>query len=162
MQTKKFSIVDAHVNPGGLEQAIIYIHGKWGRPGNLAFYRDAIFHYGDQLPRFFLLLEGERILGCGALIANDFVSRHDLWPWYACHYIEPDHRGRGLGKLLLDHAVRLAGELGFDSVYLSTDHQGYYEKYGWKRIEDGYEPSGAPTRIYRFNLSRGLFPEGYA
>ena len=158
-----FRLVDAHAYSGSLEQAARYFHGKWGRPENLAFYRDAISHYGDQLPRFFLLLAEERIAGCGALIANDFVSRHDLWPWYACHYIEPEFRGRGRGRLLLEHAVRLAGELGFTKVYLSTDHDGYYEKYGWERVEDGYEPSGAPTRIYRFTLqgtqSRAPVPE---
>jgi len=153
MATTEYCITDAQAYPGGLEQAARYFHGKWGRPDNLAFYRDAISHYGEQLPRFFLLLEKVRIVGCGALIANDFVSRHDLWPWYACHYIEPDYRGRGLGNLLLDYAVNLAGELGFTKVYLSTNHDGYYEHYGWKRIEDGFEPSGAPTRIYRYMIS---------
>jgi len=98
------------------------------------------------------LLQGERIIGCGALIINDFICRHDLLPWYACHCIEPYERGSGLGKLLLEYAVTIAGALGFSEVYLGTDHGGYYEEYGWERIEDGYEPSGGRTRIYRYTL----------
>ena len=152
MAESVYSIVDVRKYYGGLEEAVRYIHGKWGRPENLDFYRDAIEHYGTQLPRFFLLLAGNRISGCGALIANDFISRHDLWPWYACHFIEPAERGRGLGQKLLNHGVRLAAELGFRHVYLTTGHDGYYEKYGWERIEDGFEPSGARTRIYRYSL----------
>ncbi len=153
MKDRTYKIVDAHNYPGGLEKAIRYIHSKWGRPENLAFYRDAIMHYGEKLPRFFLLLPRKRIVGCGALINNDFVSRHDLWPWYACHYIEADERGLGLGAKLLAYGAHLAGELGFSDVYLNTDLDGYYEKYGWERIEDGFDVSGATTRIYRFSLS---------
>ena len=147
-----YRIIDAHAWPGGLEEAVLYIHSKWGSPANLDFYRDAITHYGASLPRFFLLTASDRIIGCGALIANDFVSCHDLMPWYACHYVEPDFRGQSLGSMLLAHAASLAGELGFEHIYLSTDHDSYYEKYGWIRIEDAFEPSGASTRVYRYSL----------
>lgn len=148
----KYRIVDAHAHPGGLDEAIRYIHSKWGRPENEPFYRDAISHYGAQLPRFFLLMEEDRTIGCGALIVNDFVSRHDLWPWYACHFVESDVRGAGLGKMLLDHAVELCREMGFQCIHLSTSLTGYYEKYGWKRVEDAFEPSGERTIVYRYNL----------
>ncbi len=144
-----YYIQDAHSFPGGVEEVIRYIHGKWGRPQNYSFYRDAILNYGKQLPRFFVLCKAGEIVGCGALIVNDFISRHDLWPWYACHYIEAEHRGQGLGAILLEHGRKLAKELGFPALYLCTDHDGYYEKYGWQRIEDGYERDGEATRIYR-------------
>ena len=149
MKKTEYTILDVHDYPGGLEAAARYIHSKWGRPQNYPFYLDAITHSGKGLPQFFLLLDGSTILGCGALLTNDFVSRHDLWPWYGCHYIEPEHRGNGLGKLLLEHGIQLAKTLGYGYVYLSTDHDGYYEKYDWERIEDGFDPSGERTRIYR-------------
>ena len=44
--------------------------------------------------------------------------------------------------------MREAGHAGFPRLYLTTDHDGYYEKYGWKRIEDGYDRDGAACRIY--------------
>lgn len=152
MENNEIKIVDAREHPRGLDAAALYVHGKWGRPENLAFYRDAIEHSGGILPQFFLLMAGESVIGCGALLTNDFVSRHDLWPWYGCHFVEPDWRGRGLGSLLLSHATALAARLGFHAVYLSTDHDGYYEKYGWERMEDGFEPSGAKTRIYLYRI----------
>ena len=152
MNTNKLQIIDAHDYVGGLELAVRYIHGKWGSERNLNFYRDAITRYGKWLPRFFLLCDGANIIGCGALLISDFTSRHDLWPWYACHYIEADYRGNALGKHLLDHAIRLAQETGYENVYLSTDHDGYYEKYGWERIDDAFEPTGAQTRIYKFSI----------
>jgi len=152
MNTHKLQIIDAHDYAGGLETAVRYIHSKWGSERNLNFYRDAITRYGEYLPRFFLLCDDLRIIGCGALLISDFTSRHDLWPWYACHYIEAEYRGHALGALLLTHGIRLAKDAGFKHVYLSTDHDGYYEKYGWERIEDAFEPTGEQTRIYRYNI----------
>lgn len=152
MSTHRFQIIDAHDYLDGLETAVSYIHGKWGSERNLNFYRDAITRYGERLPRFFLLCEGSRIIGCGALLISDFTSRHDLWPWYACHYIEAEFRGQALGKLLLEHGIELAAKAGYKNVYISTDHDGYYEKYGWERIDDAFEPTGAQTRIYKYNI----------
>ena len=91
MHKNNLQIIDAHDYEGGLETAVRYIHGKWGSERNLNFYRDAITRYGEKLPRFFLLCDGSKIIGCGALLISDFTSRHDLWPWYACHYIEADY-----------------------------------------------------------------------
>ncbi|MDZ4121628.1 MAG: GNAT family N-acetyltransferase [Candidatus Cloacimonadaceae bacterium] len=152
MNTNRIQIIDAHDYAGGIDTAISYIHGKWGSERNLNFYRDAIIHYGEKLPRFFLLCDNSTIIGCGALLISDFASRHDLWPWYACHYIEAEYRGKALGTRLLDHGIKLAAKAGFSSVYLSTDHDGYYEKYGWERIDDAFEPTGAITRIYKYSI----------
>lgn len=45
---------------------------------------------------------------------------------------------------------RIIREIGFPIVYLTTDHNGYYERYGWIRIEDGIDLiSCKPTRIYK-------------
>lgn len=150
MNTNRLQIIDAHEYEGGIDAAVSYIHGKWGSERNLNFYRDAIIHYGEKLPRFFLLCDASMIIGCGALLLSDFASRHDLCPWYACHYVEAEYRGKALGSLLLDHGINLVAEAGFEHVYLSTDHDGYYEKYGWERIDDAFEPTGAKTRIYKY------------
>lgn len=82
------------------------------------------------------------------LITNDFISRMDLWPWLAALYVIGKERGQAIGSRLLSYAVNEARNLGFSKVYLSTDHEGYYEKYGWKRIEDGYMLWGEKSRIY--------------
>jgi GNAT superfamily N-acetyltransferase len=136
----------------GLKAGIRYIHGVWGNAGNYAFYEDAIHNASENdkgLPQFYLLLHDDDIIGCAALIINDFISRHDLYPWVACLYVDEAYRGNQFGSLLLDHAVQCAGNAGFHKVYLTTDLDGYYEKYGWTRMEDGIDLfSGKPSRIY--------------
>ena len=55
-------------------------------------------------------------------------------------------RGKALGSLLA-HG-RGEAESGFDKLFLCTDHEGYYEKYGWRFF--GMEESewGGMTRVY--------------
>lgn len=155
-QDGMLKIINAKEYPGGIGAAVDYIHGKWGNENNYAFYKDAIYNSslpGKPLPQFFLLLKNEKTIGCSALISNDFISRHDLYPWLACLYVDQNERGNEYGKLLIEHTVEAARQAGFSAIYLTTDHDGYYEKYGWKRIEDGIDLfTSKPTRIYARKL----------
>ena len=93
------------------------------------------------------MMSGEQIIGCYGLITNDFNSRQDLWPWLAALYVEESERGQALGANLLSHGLQEAKTLGFNKVYLATDHIGYYEKYGWEYIGTAYG-AGDESRIY--------------
>ncbi len=91
------------------------------------------------------------------MITNDFISRYDLYPWVACLYVNKDCRGNQFGSLLLDLAVQCTGNLGFHKVYLTTDLDGYYEKYRWTRMEDGIDLfSGKPSRIDYKKFKEGI------
>ncbi len=150
-----YEIINAHEYNRGIDEAAHYIHSKWGRPTNLPFYLDAIRNSSDnasRLPVFYLVMNGDEICGCSALIVNDFISRHDLYPWFACVFVEKDHRGKKLGSMMMDRGAKDAKKMGFEKMYLTTDLDGYYERYQWFRIEDGFEMDGSPTRIYCRNL----------
>ncbi len=150
-----YAIVNVWDYSGGLETATRYIHAKWGRQENYPFYLDCLLHSSktsEALPRFYLLLKGSGIVGCYALLTNDLISRQDLLPWLGCLFVEESERGNHLGSLLLQHGREEAARLGYKALYLTTDHAGYYEKYGWTRIEDGYDLQGASGRIYRYIL----------
>jgi GNAT superfamily N-acetyltransferase len=73
----------------------------------------------------------------------------------AALYVEESEQGKGLGEMLLKHGAGEAARLGFPTVYLFTDHVGYYEKYDWKYIADGYGIDGEASRIYEFKEIHG-------
>ncbi len=110
-----------------------YIHSKWGgSPKSYPFYKDAIYHSSlgeNHLPRFYLLLKEKEIIGCAALLTNDYISRQDLYPWLACLFVEggQERGGRAFGSLLMEFVEKEAKDLAFPAVYLTTEHDGYYE-----------------------------------
>lgn len=137
------------------DRAITYFQSKWASKESMMLYEDCITHSittNSPLPRWYLLIEGEEIIGCAGLISNDFISRMDLYPWMCALYIEEAYRGNSYGALLMDKAKGDAKEGGFTSLYLCTDHVGYYEKYGFNYIGDGYHPWGESSRIYEMKL----------
>ena len=151
----EWRIVSVRENPVYKEQAIEYFQKRWASENSMLVYEDCISHcIGAKapLPQWYLLLEGERIVGCAGLITNDFISRMDLYPWLCALYIEEDCRGQALGSLLLEKGKADAKTAGFEHIYLCTDHIGYYEHYGFTHIGTGYHPWGESSRIYEASV----------
>lgn len=124
---------------------------QWGNESNYRFYEDCMKHSSvtdEGVPSFYIAVEGSEIIGTYAILRNDLISRQDLSPWLACLYVDPKFRGQAIGSQLLDHAIVEAGRKGFDKLYLTTDHVGYYEKYGWSKIADCFDLFGNPSSVY--------------
>ena len=137
------------------EKAIKYFQLKWANEDSKMVYEDCISHSittENPLPHWYLLMEGDEIIGCAGLITNDFISRMDLYPWICAVYIEKKHRGKGYGSLLMEQAKKDAKAGGFSHLYLCSDHVGYYEKYGFEYLATGYHPWGEKSRIYSTEL----------
>ena len=87
---------------------------------------------GPRPPSGTLALEGERIAGGMGVIENDFHNRKTSPPNVCAVYTEPDRRGKGIaGALLRFVCADMAGQ-GIRTLYLLTDHTGFYERYGWE------------------------------
>ena len=143
-------IISIRENPEYKDKAIQYFQKCWkGVPPII--YEDCISHAVGSikpLPHWYLLEKEGELIGCAGLITNDFISRMDLYPWICAIFIEEHHRGNAYGALLMEKAKEDARQGGFDHVYLCTDHVGYYEKYGFSYMGQGYHPWNEESRIY--------------
>lgn len=148
-------IIPVREHPEFIERAADFFASRWDIDRQL--YADSLsegMSTGAPVPRWYLMLRGDQIVGGFGLIDNDFMVRTDLCPWLCALYVEPHERGKRLGSAMLDHGRREAARLGFDRLYLNTDHVGYYEKYGWRHIGDFPHQSGADTRVYEADALR--------
>jgi GNAT superfamily N-acetyltransferase len=148
-------IIYVREQPSYKDKAIAYFQEKWQsvRP---IIYEDCITHSINArnfLPQWYLLIKNDTIIGCAGLITNYFISRGDLYPWVCALFIEEDCRGNAYGKLLLEKAQIENKNEGFKYLYLCTSHVGYYEKYGYNYIGQGYHPWGEDSRIYEIQLA---------
>lgn len=149
------NIISLRENHELLEKFIEFFSLHWS---NEAVYRDcmvACLVTKSPLPQWYLLEDdtGKIIGGCG-LITNDFNARQDLWPWLCALYIEENYRNQGFGFRLLEHCKKECNRLGFQNLYLSSDHIGYYEKYGFEFIGSTSDPFGGSSRIYQVDIIR--------
>ena len=148
-------IISVREQPEYKDTAIKYFQEKWATENSMMVYYDCIttcINSPSPLPQWYLLIDNDRIAGCAGLITNDFISRMDLYPWLCALYIEPEYRGNEYGSLLLEKGKQDAKAMGFDYMYLCSDHKGFYERYGFTPIGKGYHPWGETSGIFRCHL----------
>jgi N-acetylglutamate synthase-like GNAT family acetyltransferase len=108
-------------------------------------------NYWDRKGAFFVLLEGQTVIGTAALHhETDAVCE-------VCRmYLAAAYRGQGLGRRLLDHCVREARERGFREMCLKTasvlvEAISLYKRAGFTAVE-GAEVGGNCDLVMRRSL----------
>ncbi len=147
---KEMNIISVRENPDYKDIAIRYFQQSWKSVLPI-IYEDTISHSlnaRNVLPQWYLLQQEDTIIGCAGLITNDFISRGDLYPWICALFINVKYRGNNYGSLLIEKAKMDAKHAGFEYIYLCTSHIGYYEKYNFHYVGQGYHPWGEESRIY--------------
>lgn len=134
------------------EAAALWFHEKWGIP--LEAYRESIRECLEDraaVPQWYLAISHGEIAGGLGVIENDFHDRKDLRPNVCAVYVEEAYRCRGIaGELLEAMCVDMAA-LGIRTLYLLTDHDSFYERYGWKfhcMVQGDGEPDMARMYVH--------------
>lgn len=104
--------------------------------------------YVGENTKVLLLVDGENLVSFCTFADKDDVQPTELTPWIGWAYTFPNYRGnRYIGKLLR-YAERLAEEAGIKNIYISTNHNGLYEKYGYEFYEIMKDMNGEDSRVY--------------
>lgn len=93
----------------------------------------------EGLPLSLVAHRGDSFLGTASVIARDLDARPTLSPWVAAVWVDPDHRGAGVGRALVRAAAGVAFNLGHPAVYLCARPalSGFYSRLGWTLLEPG-------------------------
>lgn len=57
-------------------------------------------------------------------------------------FVDEKYRGHHLSQKLISYAISYLRTQGFHQVYLVSDHENFYEKYGFKVIDKKMAPLG--------------------
>ena len=82
-----------------------------------------------------ILLEDNKLVGFISIFPTDGEERKDLSPWYATMYVKKEFRGKGYSKILNSAILEEAKKRKIKRLYLKTELNNYYEKFGAKFIE---------------------------
>ncbi len=104
----------------------------------------------DKVISILSLVDNNHLIGFISLFKYDGEDRKDLTPWYATMYVKKEYRNRGYSKLLNDAILEEAAKLGYEKVYLKTELDNYYEKFGAKYVGKLNEFE----KLYYFELNK--------
>lgn len=130
---QNLSIVKLQEHPEMTETASRWFHEKWGIPQEA--YRESMeesLKCIGPVPQWYVVMDGEWIVGGLGVIENDFHDRTDLTPNVCAVYVEESHRNRGIAGQMLNFVCEDFKEKGMNTLYLLTDHDSFYERYGWE------------------------------
>ena len=95
-----------------------------------------------------LLTDGDELISFCTYSKIDDIPDTDLTPWVGFVFTFPKYRGNGYIGKLFEEVAKISKERNVEAVYLSTNHIGLYEKYGFVYYGEMIDMDGCPSRIY--------------
>ena len=149
-----YSIVNLQECPALRRQAAEWFHRKWGIPAKEYLgSMDECLAGGSAVPQWYVVLQGNEIIGGAGIIANDFHERKDLTPNLCELYVEVAFRCLGIAGRVWERACGDLKKSQFHYLYLVTEHTSFYERYGWEFLCLVQEEDGGMIRMYRRALA---------
>ncbi|MEG2378519.1 MAG: GNAT family N-acetyltransferase, partial [Clostridia bacterium] len=107
----------------------------------------------NALPFTYVALENDVPVGTVTLYDNDLPGE-DFTPWLGSLCVTKECRGKGIGRALIEFAECTARDLGFEMLYLRTEHtDDYYKMLGWTLVKSTLDTAfNLDTRVYRMSL----------
>ena len=151
MKHPKFDMLALKEYPELLENMVHWFHSKWGIPEEA--YRESMedcLNTDGPVPRWYAVMDGNNMIAGIGVIENDFHMRKDLTPNVCAVYVDEPYRCQGIAGWMLTRVCNDYQSMGIDTLYLSTDHTSFYERYGWEFFCLAQEEGGDEmTRMYR-------------
>lgn len=151
----KYNIIRLTDHPYFKGKMARWFHDKWGISEALYLQSmEETLTRQKPYPQWYVALDNGRIIGGLGVIENDFHNRKDLSPNVCAVYTEPEYRGRGIAGELLNFACDDMAARGIRTLYLVTDHTGFYERYGWAffcEVQGDGEEDTSRLYVHQYN-----------
>lgn len=109
-------------------------------------------HAFSDWERVFVLHENGNIYGYCTVAKKDCIPDLTYTPYIGYLFVDEKKRGHRMGQKLILAAMDYLRNVGFHEIYLVSDHENLYEKYGFSVICRAAAPWGAVEKIYHQSL----------
>ena len=96
----------------------------------------------------FAAVEDGEVIGYCTFLKEDYYPENRYSPWISSLFVDEVFRGRGIAGKLIKAAEEYAKANGFITVYIPSDMSGFYEKYGYEKIDSLINYGGDTDDIF--------------
>lgn len=107
--------------------------------------RQSLFQDWESI---FGAFDGKQVVGYCTFLKEDYYPDKRYSPWISGLFVDEAYRGQRIRQRLIEEAESYAMERGFSVVYLPSDHEGLYEKYGYEKIDTLTNYAGGVDAIF--------------
>ena len=98
--------------------------------------------------RVIVAFANNEICGYCTVAKTDCIPNLIYTPYIGYLFVDEECRGNRLSQKLIVYSMKYLKSIGFNKVYLVSDHENLYEKYGFKVIDRKMSPWGSEEKIY--------------
>ena len=97
------------------------------------FFRECTMNGDSSLPTTMVgALHGNVVGSVSLEVIDDLAEFAHYTPWITSLVVTPDYRNKGFASQLMQHAHRIAFEMGYSRLFLWTyDQEALYQRLGW-------------------------------
>lgn len=106
--------------------------------------------------KLFIMYDTERnhIISFATLHDFDEIENDNMKPWIGSVYTFRVYRGNRYSELLIKYILKEASLQGYENVYLSSDNQGMYEKFGFELHGIMETVKGNKTQVFVYDTKK--------
>ena len=113
-------------------------------------------HLADMMKRnaftewesVFAAVSEDRVIGFCTFLKTDYYPKNRYSPWISSIFVDESYRGNRISKKMIETVISYAKEQGFSKVFIPSDMIGFYEKYGFIKIDEMQNFSGDIDNIF--------------
>ena len=106
----------------------------------------------SEWERVIAALDEDEICGYCTVTKTDCIPDVEYTPYIGFLFVGEEYRGNRLSQKMIEFAMKYLKSVGFENVYLVSDHENLYEKYGFQVIDKKTAFWGVEEKIYRKRL----------
>lgn len=98
--------------------------------------------------RVVVAADNEKICGYCTVSKTDCIPDVGYTPYIGFIFVGEEYRVNRLSQQLIGYAIDYIKNIGYSRVYIVSDHENLYEKYGFRVIDRKIAPWGSEEKIY--------------